>query len=121
VLADLPDQLDLPVDRRRPAEASYQGASVPLRIESGRHGGLVEWAGEGEASLFMVVQAGVAALLSRLGAGCDIPIGSPIAGRTDSAMEGLVGYFANTLVLRTDTSGDPSFRELLERVRASDL
>ncbi|XSD76582.1 non-ribosomal peptide synthetase DhbF [Bacillus subtilis] len=120
-LKNLPDQLELPTDYSRPAEPSHDGDTIHFRIEPEFHKRLQELARANRVSLFMVLQSGLTALLTRLGAGTDIPIGSPIAGRNDDALGDLVGLFINTLVLRTDTSGDPSFRELLDRVREVNL
>lgn len=117
----LPDQLELPADQARPAHSTYSGGVIPFEIGEQLHDRLLKAARDNKASLFMVLHAALAALLSRLGAGDDIPIGSPIAGRNDDALDGLVGMFINTLVLRADTSGNPTFSELIARVREADL
>ena len=116
-LVDLPAELPLPTDRPRPRTPTYAGGAVGIVIPPEVH----DLGRAQGATLFMLLQAALAALLSKLGGGTDIPIGAPIAGRTEAALDPLVGFFVNTLVLRTDTSGNPSFTELLQRARATCL
>ncbi|MEU6062572.1 amino acid adenylation domain-containing protein [Streptomyces sp. NPDC047097] len=120
-LAGLPQELPVPTDRPRPAAPSHDGGMVHRELPEELALAIRGLARESGTSVFMVVHAAVAALLHRLGAGEDIPLGTPVAGRGDTALDELVGFFVNTLVLRTDLTGDPSFTELLDRVRATDL
>ncbi|THA24433.1 aminotransferase class III-fold pyridoxal phosphate-dependent enzyme [Streptomyces sp. RKND-216] len=120
-LAGLPDEITLPADRPRPRVASHRGGQVRFTVDERVHAALSKLAQESRASVFMVTQAALAVLLDRLGAGTDVPIGTPVAGRPEENLEDLVGFFVNTLVLRTDTSGEPTFRRLVERVRDADL
>ncbi|MFJ1709955.1 condensation domain-containing protein, partial [Kitasatospora sp. NPDC088346] len=120
-LAGSPEELRLPYDRPHPAAPSGRGDVVPLRLDAELHARLREVARANHATLFMVLQSGLAALLTRLGAGTDLPIGAVTAGRTDESLDDLVGLFLNTLTLRLDTSGNPTFAELLARTRETDL
>lgn len=120
-LADLPEELELIRNRPRVSDHGNAAGIVTLEVGAELHDQLSKLAKDTKSSLFMVLQSGLAALLTRLGAGTDIPIGSPIAGRNDDQLTNMIGMFINNLVLRSDTSGSPSFRELVDRVRRSDL
>ncbi|MYW97930.1 amino acid adenylation domain-containing protein [Amycolatopsis rubida] len=120
-LAGLPDVTTLPTDYPRPRAASPASRAARFTIPAPVHRQLTDLARRTSSTLFMVLNAGLAALLTKLGAGTDVAVGTPIAGRTDDALDGLVGFFVNTLVLRTDTSGNPGFAELLSRVRETAL
>jgi len=120
-LAGLPEQISLPFDKPRPAQASYRGGRISLSCPQAVHSRMQQLARERGVTLFMVLQAGLTALLTRLGGGSDIVLGTPVSGRNSEGLEDLVGFFVNTLVLRTDTSGNPTFRQLLQRVRDVNL
>ncbi|HEV8580082.1 MAG TPA: amino acid adenylation domain-containing protein [Thermoanaerobaculia bacterium] len=120
-LAGVPVSLDLPTDRPRPASPSYLGTRINVMFGPDLARGLVQLARRHEASPYMVVLSGFQALLGRLSGQQDLAIGSPIANRHRAEVEPLIGFFVNTLVMRGDLSGDPSFRELLGRVRQTTL
>ncbi|MEV4341497.1 condensation domain-containing protein, partial [Streptomyces sp. NPDC049590] len=120
-LAGAPQPLNLPADRPRPPVPTHDGGLVEFGIEPADWAAVQELARAHDASAPMVLQAVLAVLLGRLGCGEDISIGSPIAGRTDEELADLIGFFVNTWVLRVDLSGNPTFREVLGRVRSKAL
>jgi non-ribosomal peptide synthetase component F len=115
-LANAP-ALELPTDRPRPAVPRHEGASVSFALDAEVTGKLRELSRQEGATLFMTLLAAFQTLLRRYTGQTDVSVGTPIAGRTRAEVEGLVGFFVNTLVLRVDASEDPTFRELLQRVR----
>ncbi|WP_079143856.1 non-ribosomal peptide synthetase, partial [Streptomyces luteocolor] len=117
-LADLGAELELPADRPRPPVATHRADEVPLVVDGDTHSRLMEAAEADGATLFMVLQAALSLLLSGLGAGPDVTLGTVLPLRDEEGdLDGLVGPFADPLALRTDVSGDPTFRELLGRAR----
>ncbi|MFJ8166176.1 amino acid adenylation domain-containing protein [Streptomyces sp. NPDC096136] len=116
-LADMAQPLALPTDRPRPKRTGPDGGLVRFPVEPGLLAAVEKLAAEQDITVSMVMHSALAVLLHHLGCGDDIPIGAPIAGRTDEELRDLVGFFVNTWVLRVDLSGNPTFRELLLRVR----
>ncbi|MDT5270380.1 MAG: hypothetical protein QOH49_2566, partial [Acidobacteriota bacterium] len=109
--------LELPTDRPRPVAPTYAGARQSASLSMNVTDALKQLSLAEGSTLFMTLLAAFNALLARHTNQHDILVGTPVAGRTSEEVEGLIGFFVNTLVLRTDLSGDPTFRELLRRVR----
>ncbi|MFH0245768.1 amino acid adenylation domain-containing protein [Streptomyces sp. HK10] len=113
--------LDLPTDRPRPAVQTFRGARRGRTLPAELVRALEEVGRRGDATLFMVLLAAFTVLLSRYSGQEDIAVGSPVAGRDRPELEHLIGFFVNTLALRTDVSGDPAFTELVDRARETCL
>ncbi|MBJ6641042.1 AMP-binding protein [Streptomyces sp. DHE7-1] len=116
-LAGSPQPLTLPTDRQRPVHRSHRGETVEFAVTPELASGIEALARKHNATVPMVLQAAYAVLLSKLGAGDDVVMGSPIAGRTDEDLNDLIGFFVNNWVLRVDLSGDRSFEQVVDQVR----
>jgi len=119
-LADLP-QVELPTDHSRPLHPTYQGGQIEFHLPRELVDRLQRLTQEEGSTLFMTLLAGFQMLLARYARSDDIAVGTPVADRQHPETESVIGCFLNTLVLRTDLSGSPSFRELLRRVRQTAL
>ncbi|MBV9789291.1 MAG: AMP-binding protein, partial [Chloroflexi bacterium] len=120
-LANAPAALDLPLDRPRPPIQTFNGASTTFALPAPLSQALDDLSRRENCTLFMTLLAAWQVLLHRYSGQRDILVGTPIAGRTHAELEDLIGFFINTLVLRGDVGGDPSFRELLARARETTL
>ncbi|VCF85496.1 non-ribosomal peptide synthetase [Burkholderia pseudomallei] len=120
-LAGAPTLLELPTDRPRPPQPDYAGATVGLALDAPLTAGLRALARRHGATLFMTVFAAWSVLLSRLSRQTDVVIGTPSANRGHAQIEGLIGFFVNTIALRVDLDGAPTVAELLARVKARTL
>jgi amino acid adenylation domain-containing protein/non-ribosomal peptide synthase protein (TIGR01720 family) len=115
-LAEL-STLELPTDHPRPAIQTFNGADLSIELSSTLHQQLTALGQQVRATLFMTLLTAFQVLLARYSGQTDIAVGTPIANRTHAELEGLIGFFVNTLVIRTNMSDNPTFLELLERVR----
>src|SRR6185369_1731319 len=120
-LGDEPPVLELPADRPRPAVQSYRGGTVPLRLPEALARSLMILSRRASTTPFMTLLAAFAVLLHRSTGQTDLAIGTPISGRTRLEIEEVIGFFLNTLVLRLDLAGSPSFSSLLAQVREQSL
>ncbi len=122
-LRELPTQIPLPVDHAGGPgrEDRDHGGTVRFRLDEREYRHLRELAEAWGTTLFTLLHAALAALLTRLGAGTDIPVGTPVAARTDPAFDDVVGFFVNTVVLRASTADDPRFTDLVARVHSANL
>lgn len=120
-LQGIPEQLELPTDRPRPPVMSFRGATVDFSVPPHLTAELHALSRSEEATLFMTLLAAWQLLLSRYSGAKDVVVGSPVAGRNLAELEGLIGFFANTLPLRSNLSGNPPFREFLRKVREMTL
>ncbi|QUQ67499.1 condensation domain-containing protein [Kutzneria sp. CA-103260] len=119
ILSGVPEQLELPWDRPRPAVAGARGGTVPFTVPAEVFSRVQSLAQAEGMTPFMVLHAALTVLLSTSGAGCDIPVGTAATGRSNPLLDDLIGCFINLIVLRVNTSGEPTFRELLARVRST--
>jgi amino acid adenylation domain-containing protein len=116
-LSGAPEILELPADRPRPAVQTFRGAAQIVTLPIALARALTNLSRQEGVTLYMMLLAAFSTLLHRYTRQSDIVVGSPIAGRTQTATEELIGFFINTLAIRADLSGDPTFQELLQRVR----
>lgn len=116
-LRDIPPLLELPTDRPRTAMQSFTGTQMPFGLSPELSDSLRALSRQEDVTLFMLLLAAFKVVLWRYSGQENIVVATPVAGRDRSEIEGLIGFFVNTLVLHTDVSGNPTFRELLKRVR----